>query len=128
MRTCSVEYNSLSGVQCINLNLTPNTVTDNITKILCFSNGRILHVSKYDNFGFAVYNTKEMGKVLYIIYTVNMQKVQVIVNENLSIFDVTYDKNDKAIVLDDEDSSICNIRPTENKYENIGFTDIAGDV
>lgn len=127
-RACSIDYYSLNSVQCIDLNFTPNTVTDNITKIFCFSNGRILHVSKYDNFGFAVYNTKEMGKVLYIIYTVNMQKVQVIVNENLSIFDVTYDKNDKAIVLDDEDSSICYIRPTENKYSNIGFADTIGDI
>lgn len=127
-RECSIDYYSLNSVQRINFNLTPNTVNDTIIKIFCFSNGRIMHVSGFDNFSFAVFDTKEMGKVLYIIYTVNMQKVQVIVNENLSIFDVTYDKNDRAIVLDDEDSSVFYIRPTENKYRNIGFANTIGDV
>lgn len=128
MRACSIDYNSLSGVQCIDLNFTPNTETDTITKIFSFSNGRIMHVSGYDNFSFAVFNTKEMGKVLYIAYIVKMQKVRLFVKENLDIFDITNNKDDKTIVLDDANSSVFYIRLTENKYENIGFTDIVGDV
>ena len=128
MGTISIEYNSFRGVQCIKLYLTTSKIMDNITTIFSFNNGRILHFSNYRNFSFAVYNTKEIGKILYIIGKENMQKIQVFVNENLSIFDITYNKDDKAIVLDDENSSIYNIRQTKNKYDTIGFTDIVGDV
>lgn len=82
-RACSIDYYSLNGVQCIDLNFTPNTVNDNITKIFSFSNGRIMHVSGYDNFSFAVFNTKEMGKVIYIAYIVKMQKVRLFVKREL---------------------------------------------
>lgn len=128
MVKCSIDYYSLSGVQCIDLNFTPNTTTDTITKIFSFSNGMIMHVSGYDNFSFAVFKTKEIGKVLYITYIVKMQKVRLFVKENLDIFDITNNKYDKEIVLDDANSSVFYIRPTENKYSNIGFTDIVGDV
>ena len=127
-RACSIDYYSLNSVQCIDLNFTPNTVNDTITKIFSFSNGRIMHVSVYDNFSFAVFNTKEIGKVLYITYIVKMQKVRLFVKENLDIFDITNNKDDKTIVLDDANSSVFYIRPTENKYRNIGFANTIGDV
>ena len=127
-RACSIDYYSLNSVQCIDLNFTPNTVNDTITKIFSFSNGRIMHVSGYDNFSFAVFNTKEIGKVLYITYIVKMQKVRLFVRENLDIFDITNNKDDKTIVLDDANSSVFYIRPTENKYRNIGFANTIGDV
>ena len=129
VRMCSIEYSSCYGVQFIDLGFNPNTVMDNnVTTILCFGNGNIMAISDYDNFSFCVYNTKEIGKIIYIVYIVGIDRVRIIVNEKLRVFDITHNGKDKTIVLDDEIKSIYHIRPVENMYSNIVFSEVVGEV